>query len=98
MILESKTLKVTALVDPAAIAGIVVPNGASKFPVKIRVAGRTLSADLNAKSLRRCVTAVNATEPDSVAVIIQGRLENDTIVDAGIVAQPKAPKPAADAA
>jgi hypothetical protein len=95
MDLEAKALKVTAVLDPAAIAGITVPNGTAKFAVKLRVAGRTLSADLNAKSLRRCVTAVQGAEEGGVAVVLQGRLEGDVIVDAGITAQPKTPKPAA---
>ena len=72
-----------------------MPNGQAKFAVKIRVAGRTLTADLNAKSLRRAVTAVNAAEPGTIAVVIQGRLEGDSILEAGIVAQAKTPKPAA---
>jgi hypothetical protein len=95
MILESRALKVTAVLDPAAIAGITVPNGTAKFAVKLRVAGRTLSADLNAKSLRRCVIAVQAAEEGGVAVVLQGRLEGDAIVDAGITAQPRPPKPTA---
>jgi hypothetical protein len=53
MDLEAKALKVTAVLDPATIAGINVPNGTSKFAIKLRVAGRALSVDLNAKSLRR---------------------------------------------
>jgi hypothetical protein len=72
-----------------------VPNGQAKFAVMIRVAGRTLTADLNAKSLRRAVTAVNAAEPSTIAVVIQGRLEGDSILEPGIVAQAKTPKPAA---
>ena len=75
-----------------------MPNGQAKFAVMIRVAGRTLTADLNAKSLRRAVTAVNATEPSTIAVVIQGRLEGDSILEAGIVAQAKTPKLAAEAA
>jgi hypothetical protein len=37
---------------------------------------------------------VNAAEEGGVAVVLQGRLEGDVIVDAGITAQPKPPKPA----
>jgi hypothetical protein len=56
---------------------------------------KALSVELNDKSMRRAVTAVNAAEPSTIAVVIQGRLEGDSILEAGIVAQAKTPKPAA---
>ena len=54
-----------------------------------------LTADLNAKSLRRCIATIGEAGPDDVAVILQGKLEGNAVVEAGIVAQPKAPKAAA---
>jgi hypothetical protein len=53
---------------------------------------KTLIADLNAKSLRRCIATIGASGPDGVAVVPQGKLEGDKLVEAGIVAQPKTPK------
>jgi hypothetical protein len=98
MILEAKNLKVTVVLDPAAIASVTVPNGTTKFALQIRVGGRIYTADLNAKSLRRCVAAIGEAGPDNVAVIIQGKLDGTAIIDAGIAAQPKAPKATAEAA
>jgi hypothetical protein len=92
--LESRALKVTTLVDPAALVDVEVPNGTSKATLRITVGGRTVTAEVNAKSLRRAVTAINATGPDSVAVIVQGKLDGSMITEAGIAAQPKAQKAA----
>ena len=56
-----------------------------------------LSAELNAKSVRRALATIGEHGPDGVSVIVQGKLVGDTITEAGIFAQPKA-KPAAEAA
>jgi hypothetical protein len=56
--LQAKALKVSVLLDPATLSGVTVPNGQAKFPATVSVAGRTLTAELNAKSLRRCVVAI----------------------------------------
>jgi hypothetical protein len=98
MILEAKSLKATIVLDPTAIARITVPNGQPKFALQIRVGGRIYTADLNAKSLRRAIAAIGEAGPDGVAIVLQGKLVGDVIQEAGIAAQPKAPKPAADAA
>ena len=92
MKLEGKALKVSTLLEPAAVAALVVPNGKPRFTLQVIVSGRTLTADLNAKSLRRCITAIEAAEPGCIAVLLQGTLDGTTIEEAGIVAQPKTPK------
>ena len=94
--LHAKALKATVVLDAAALVGLVVPNGKPKFPVVVEAAGlngRVLKAELNAKSLRRCVTAIQTAGPESVAVVLSGRLEGDTLAEAGMVVQPKTPKP-----
>jgi hypothetical protein len=94
--LESRALKVTTLLDPAALVGVEVPNGLSKATLRVTVDGRTVTAEVNAKSLRRAVTTISAAGPEGVAVIVQGKLEaNGVLAEAGIAAQPKAPKVAA---
>jgi hypothetical protein len=90
--LESKILKATVVLDPAALVGVEVPNGQPKFAVSVTVAGRTLTAELNSKSMRRCIATIADAGPDSVAVILQGKLQGDEIAEAGIAAQLKAPK------
>jgi hypothetical protein len=92
MKLEGKALKVSTLLEPAAVAALVVPNGKPRIVLQVSVSGRTLTADLNAKSLRRCIAAIEAAEPGCIAVLLQGTLDGNTIQEAGIVAQPKTPK------
>src|SRR3954451_2420662 len=96
MNLETKNLKITAILDPAAVATIPTPNGVSKAALRITAGGRTYTAEVNMKSLRRCIAAIGEAGPDGVAIILQGKLNGDVIAEAGIVAQPKTPKPAAD--
>jgi hypothetical protein len=95
--LRAKTIKATIVLDPTELAGVVVPNGQSRFPVAIVVAGKVLWAELNAKSLRRCVTTIAEAGPDAVSIIIQGKLVGDVIEEAGIAANPKQPKPQGEA-
>jgi len=96
MDLQAKTLKATVVLDPEAVGRIVVPTGQPKVTLRITVAGRRLTAEVNAKSLRRAVASVHATGADAVVIVLQGKLEpNDVLAEAGITAQPKAPKAAA---
>jgi hypothetical protein len=73
--LQAKAIKATVVLDPSALIGVDVPVGQPKFRIMVSVAGRTISADLNAKSMRRCVSATEAAGPDGVAVVLSGKLE-----------------------
>jgi hypothetical protein len=97
--LSARALKATLVVDAAAVAGIQVPNGVPKFAVQIQLPDRIVTTELNAKSLRRAVTAIaTAGEPESVAVVLSGKLEaGNVLTEAAIVAQPRAPAKAAAA-
>ena len=76
--------------------GVEVPNGLSKVTRRGAVPGKTIVAEVNAKSLRRTVAAIAAAGPNGVAVVLQGKLEpGDVLTEAGIAAQPKTPKPLA---
>jgi hypothetical protein len=92
--LESRALKASVVLDPAALVGVEVPNGLSKVTLRVAVPGKTIVAEVNAKSLRRTVAAIAAAGPNGVAVVLQGKLEDeDRLTEAGIAAQPKTPKP-----
>jgi hypothetical protein len=55
--------------------------------------GMKARARVNPKSYRKALDAIREHGADNVAVILQGRMvEPGTIIDAGIVAQPKKPK------
>jgi hypothetical protein len=78
---------------------VPTPNGQAKVTLTVAAGGRVLKADVNTKSLRRCIATINETAPDNVTIILQGKLEaGDAITECGIVAQPRVAKPVAEAA
>jgi hypothetical protein len=81
--------KCTVVLDPAAVAQIVAPNGKPRGVIDIRLPDRRLNAGLNAKSVRKAVATISEHGPNGVAVVIQGKLVGGTITEARIVAQPK---------
>jgi hypothetical protein len=92
-ILNARALKCTVVLDPAEVAQLVAPDGKPRVVIDIRLPDRRLSADLNAKSVRRTIATIGEHGPDGVTVVVQGKLVGDTISEAGIMAQPKgAPK------
>jgi hypothetical protein len=94
--LESRALKASVVLDPVVLAGVIVPNGLAKVTLRVAVPEKTIVAEVNAKTLRRTIAAINAAGPDAVAVVLQGRLESGNILaEAGIAAQLKTPKAAA---
>ena len=95
--LASRSIKITLVLDPAAVASALRPHaqGDDRVAVDIAVEGRTLRADFNPKSVRKVIAAIREHGPEGVAVLIQGRLMADnSLTDCGLVAQPKTPKPA----
>ena len=89
-VLNARAIKCTVVLDPAEVAQIVAIDGKPRTVIAIRLPDRRVSADLNAKSVRKAVATISEHGPDGVAVIIQGKLVGDLITEAGIVAQPKA--------
>jgi len=67
----------------------------SRYDLCITVGGRANTTEVNAKSLRRSIAAIGEAGRDGVAVVLQGKLVDNVIQEAGIVAQVKQPKPAA---
>ena len=95
--LAAKSVKATLVIDPSLLAGLVVPNGASPVPLAIEVGGQAVSGRLNPKTLRRAIGVINEHGAASVGVIVQGDLRSGGYLEAaGIVAQPKRPRGAAD--
>ncbi|MBV8807349.1 MAG: hypothetical protein JO033_01630 [Acidobacteriaceae bacterium] len=48
------------------------------------MAGRSVTADLNAKSVRRAIANIRQAGPDNVSCILHGRLDaNNALLDAG---------------
>jgi hypothetical protein len=89
-LLTARTLKVTLVLDPNEILALLVPDGQPRCLVRVTVAGRTLTADLNAKSVRKAIATIRASGPDAVVAILQGKLDaQNQLIEAGLSAQPK---------
>ena len=86
------TLKVVAVLDPAELLDVRVPDGKPRLVLTIRLPDGAVTADLNAKSVRRAITMIREQGPDNVAAIVQGRLAGDVITEAGLSVQPKGPR------
>jgi hypothetical protein len=91
--ISARALKCTVVLDPGELAGLTVPEGQPRFPLVIRLPDRTVSCDLNPKSVRKVLATIREAGPDGVAVIIQGKLAaGDVIMEAGLTVQLKQPK------
>lgn len=95
--MTARSLKVTLVLDPTALAGTTVPDGAARITLRVAVEKRTVTAGIAAKSLRRAIATIAETGPEHVALILQGKLVGETIEEAGLSAMPKA-KPQVQAA
>ena len=91
-------LKVTAVLDPAALVDLAVPNGIARITLHITAGEARYTVDLNAKNARRAIAMIRELGPENVAAIVQGRLAGNAIAEAGLVVQAKkAAEPEADA-
>lgn len=94
--LTGRALKVTIVLDPAEVLTLRIPDGSSRMILKIAAGGRTATADIAAKSLRKAQTTIREAGSDGCAAILQGKLgAGDVVSEAGLVAQIKAAKDAA---
>jgi hypothetical protein len=90
-VLNSRALKVTAVLDPTEVTALPDPTTARTM-LRIQVAGRIVTADVAAKALRKAKATIAQHGPSEVAVIVQGKLVGDSVLEAGLVAQVKVPK------
>jgi hypothetical protein len=95
---SARSLKVTVILDPATLLTVPVPDGQPRVALTIRLPDRTVSADLNAKGVRKALATIREHGAEGVACIVQGKLlAGDQIAEAGLVVQPKVAKVAAAA-
>jgi hypothetical protein len=88
-------LKATIVLDAAALAAVEVPNGTPRVTLSVSIGSRAVQGSVSGKGLRKVVALIRESGADRVAVVLSGRLEaGDILAEAGIVAQPKTPKPA----
>jgi hypothetical protein len=88
----AKKLKVTLVIDAAPFVQTGVPpdNAPARTTVAVTVGGRTVTADIATKSVRKAVKALLEHGIENVALVLQGALtSSDNIEEAGITAQVK---------
>lgn len=97
--ISAKSIKCTLVLSAEDIIKVNTPDGKPRCVLRIDVAGRSVTADLNAKSVRKVIATIREHGPEGIAgVILQGKLgPKDEILEAGLSAQPKVAKPAAEA-
>jgi hypothetical protein len=94
--LSAKRLKVTAVLDAAALLAIATPAGASRLDLKIDLPDRTVVASIATKSLRKAQSTIAEHGAGNVVAILQGHLIGNTIAEAGLVVQIKIRKDTED--
>jgi hypothetical protein len=98
-------LKVTTLVPPAELVGLVPPEpepaGTPAIDLIIEGSPLVVRAGLNGKGVRRALKVIAEHGAENVNVLLQGNLIGGPTADgpflldsAGITATPKVPKPA----
>jgi hypothetical protein len=89
-VISARALKVTAVLPAAEVLAFDVRGGVPRVELAIVAGGHVRAANINAKSVRRAKAAIEGHGPGGVACILQGRLIEGRIEDAGLSAQPKA--------
>ncbi|SRR6266446_6187975 len=96
----ARKLKITTVIDAVPFAALraIPDNAPARVDITIAVAGRTVTADIATKSVRKAVKTLTENGADNVVLILQGALgPNDRIEEAGITAQVKATEVSAGA-
>jgi hypothetical protein len=91
-------LKITAVLDAAPFVKLGVPpdDAPPRTNLVVDVSGRTVTADIATKSIRKAVKTLLEHGEQNVALVLQGALTADNRVEeAGVVAQVKAAQTAA---
>jgi hypothetical protein len=91
----ARALKITVTLDAAEIAAMPVPDGQTRSQLAITCEGKVYTADIATKSWRKAKAVIAASGAENVFVLVQGKLKNNEIVEYGLVAQVKTPKPVA---
>jgi hypothetical protein len=92
----ARALKVTVPLDAAEIAALPVPGGQERCQLAIACEGKVYTADIATKSLRKAKSTISANGAANVFAMVQGKLRNNEIIECGLVAQVKTPKPAVE--
>jgi hypothetical protein len=90
----ARALKVTVPLDATEVAALPDPGGQARSQLAITCEGKVYTADIATKSLRKARATITANGAENVFVLVQGKLKGNEIIECGLVAQLKTPKPA----
>ena len=93
--LTARALKVTVPLDAVEVAALPAPDGQARSRLAITCEGKVYTADIATKLLRKVKVAIAANGVENVFALVQGKLKGNEIVECGLVAQVKTPKPVA---
>ena len=89
----ARAMKVTIPLAPAEVAALP-SHGQERIKLAIACEGKLYSADIATKSLRKAKATIAASGVANVFAMVQGKLKGAEIIECGLVAQVKTPKPA----
>jgi hypothetical protein len=94
--LSARALKITIPLDAMEVRALPDPGGqAPRCQLAITCEGKVYTADVATKAVRKAKSTISANGAENVFAMIQGKLRGNEIVEAGLVAQVKTPKPSA---
>ena len=91
--LSARALKITIPLDAMEVRTLPDPGGQARCLLAITCDGKVYTADIATKSLRKARATIAANGAENVFAMVQGKLKGNEIVDCGLVAQVKTPKP-----
>jgi hypothetical protein len=93
---NARALKITVPLDAAAVAALPAPDGLARVKLTVNCEGKSYTADIATKALRKAKSTIAANGAANVFVMVQGKLKGNEIAECGLVAQAKTAKPAGD--
>jgi hypothetical protein len=92
--LTAKSIKATIVLSPAEVLALATPDGKPRCIVRVTVSDRTITADLNAKSVRKAIATIKEAGPDNISCVLQGKLgAANQLEEAGLAVQLKTKPP-----
>jgi len=91
--LTARALKITVPLDPAEVRALPIPDNQTRARLAIACEGKVYTADIATKALRKAKGTISANRVENVFAMVQGKLKGAEIIECGLVAQVKTPKP-----
>jgi hypothetical protein len=96
--LSARALKITVPLDAMEVRTLPDPgNQQARCQLAIACDGKIYTADIATKALRKAKATISANGVENVFAMVTGKLKGTEIVECGLVAQVKTPKPSSPA-